>query len=361
VTDKDFIDSSVAMLIGGVAPPLAQSKTAMIRALQGSSGMACVKQPDEDKLCGLDRSGSLRTISPRDVARSEKTSVALDQICKENPAFSFIVDMQDRRLRRLADPGAACFPVFSFNRLPSDTQRVLWPLPKYHDLASNHFLATIDPGAVAWETKEPKLIWRGRTEGRAASKDLIRQEGTRLKAALKRYRTGALDLDGLREVVHSLPRFNALRHVEGDSRFDFGFIDGDGHTVAETPLHGPYARPRVSRQDMQRCKYIAVLRGLDVGSSFYWVMNSGSVGFVMETPFETFGSAHFKPWEHFIPFAEDCSDLKDRFEWAEGNQDACREMVARASEVSAKLARTDLRKAVLHDTVAALNDFQRAQ
>ena len=177
---------------------------------------------------------------------------------------------------------------------------------------------------------------------------------------LKRYHRKKYSEEDLAGLMRGLPRYNAVTTFSEDPRFDFGFVDGDGYVIASTPLHENYGRPRMSRLDMQRFKYIAVLRGLDVGSSFYWVMNSGSVGFVMDTPFETFASAHFRPWEHYVPFREDCSNLVEMFEWAEAHQRECMEMARRASEVCKFLLRQDLRKAILHEVVASVDRMERA-
>ena len=186
-----------------------------------------------------------------------------------------------------------------------------------------------------------------------------RSEGIRLKGILRRYSNEKISKNEVAGLVGQLPRFHALTKVFGDPRFDFGFVDGDGYVIAETPLHADLGRPRMSRIDMQRNKYIAVLRGLDVGSSFYWVMNSGSVGFVMETPYETFASQHFRPWEHYIPFREDCADLNERFDWAEEHTYQCEEMTKRAVDVCRLLSFADVRERVANEVVRRINSLER--
>ena len=130
--------------------------------------------------------------------------------------------------------------------------------------------------------------------------------------------------------------------------------------ISETPLHEHLERPRLSPEDMQQFRYIAVLRGNDVGSSFYWTMNSGSVGFVQDTPYKTFASGHFRPWEHYIPFAEDGSDLPDKLDWAEAHQLECRAMVRRAATVCALLGRVNLRAEVLAAVIRRVGERVKA-
>ncbi len=360
MTEAEFIARSVALMLGGVAGPLAQSEAALLRAFAGSSGIAVAHLPGQnDPLARDPDTGALKTLRLRAVVRNQKVGGSLAQIRAQGPEFGLVTDMQDRRLRDVAEKSDPPYPVFCFNRHKDDANRLLWPLPIYHDLEGDQFLADVRPDAVAWEDKLSCVIWRGTTNGRAEGDGAGRGEGMRLKAALRRYHKGRMTLDQLGKMIATTPRYRTLRHVEGDPRFDFGFIDGEGHIIAETPFHADLEKPRMPREEMQRSKYIAVLRGVDVGSSFYWVMNSGSVGFVMETPFETFASGHFRPWEHYIPFREDLSDLEAHFDWAEAHPDDCKAMTQRAAEVCAFLARADLRAEILREVVARLNGMER--
>jgi len=228
---------------------------------------------------------------------------------------------------------------------------VLWPLAGFHDAGSRGFLGHLDPGRIAWEDKLPKAVWRGGTGGRAMGSSAGRGEGMRLISALRRYQAGTLGRRKLERVICGTHRWQVLDRVKDDPRFDLGFVDSADYVISETPLHQHPERPRLAPEEMQRFRYIAVLRGNDVGSSFYWTMNSGSVGLVQDTPYETFASGHFRPWEHYIPFAEDGRDLPARLEWAESHPQECRAMVRRATAVCALLGRADLRAAVLGGVV----------
>ena len=359
MTEQEFIDQSVAKQLGEVGGPIAQSESAMIRALQGSSGMAVAHVPGEDCLLALDRNGKRKTVARNAPWLPQKTSVALATILKQDPQFGFVVDMQDRRLRDVSEQGDAAYPVFCFNRQVGDKHRILWPLARYHDIDGDQFLAGIQPDSFEWANKKPQMIWRGITGGRSAGMGAGRGEGVRLKSAFKRFREGKISKNRLRNIVSTAPRYRALIHVAGNPKYDFGFVDGGGYVIAETALHAHLERPRIPREVMQEYRYIAVLRGLDVGSSFYWVMNSGSVGFVQDTPFETFASGHFLPWKHFVPFREDCSDLDENFDWAEAHQQECRLLTERAAAICRFVSRDDLRNEILHRVVACLNKMQR--
>ena len=354
MTDDEFIDKSVDLQLGGVTS-IAQSEAAMIRALRGSSGMAVACAPGSQNLYVLGSDGCLQRVTRRRIARNRKTDGALSSLLDHKPTFGFVVDMQDRRLRDISDEGKPSFPVFCFNRAKSDRHRILWPLPHYHDLNEDQFVTCVDPDQVAWQDKVPRAVWRGIVGGRASGSGPGRGEGMRLKTAFRKFQAGKMTLEALETVVSTNPRYRAAAFVAGDPKYDFGFVDGDGYTVSQTPLHENFAQPRMTREHMQMYRYIAVLRGLDVGSSFYWVMNSGSVGFIQDTPFETFASGFFEPWKHYIPFAEDCSDLDARFAWAETHLDACEAMTRAAATRCRLLAQSYTRQKILQRVVQQLN------
>ncbi|WP_218139109.1 glycosyl transferase family 90 [Paracoccus alkenifer] len=290
-----------------------------------------------------------KAVSPRSIAASA-------DIGTFHPRFGYIVDMWDRRTRSTSDNITPPFPVFSFNRLAGEPGRVLWPLAGFHDPSSAGFLGNLESGRIDWDDRLPRVVWRGGTGGRALGSGAGHGEGMRLISALRRHRAGTLGRRKLERVIRSTHRWLVLDRVKDDPRFDLGFVDSADYVISDTPLHAYLERPRLTPQDMQRFRYIAVLRGNDVGSSFYWTMNSGSVGFVQETPYETFASGHFRPWEHYIPFAEDGSDLPARLDWAEANQQECRAMVQRATRVCALLDRTDLRAEALAGVIQRVTE-----
>lgn len=63
----------------------------------------------------------------------------------------------------------------------------------------------------------------------------------------------------------------------------------------------------------------------------------------MDCDFETFGTCHFKRWEHFIPVPKSLKAVDDILDWCASNQDRCQEIARNAVEVAQLLGRTDLR------------------
>lgn len=347
--EKDeFVAKSVALQMGGYSGPVAQDDAALIRALRRSSGMAIAWCPRRQQVLVIEpESDRLRPIGPVPPKDHPKTAAAFALLRSAGADFAFILDMQDRRAKRIEPEGGPTPPVFTFNRLKGDPHRILIPLHGYHDYGTGHFADAVQPDALPWDAKVPRVVWRGITGGRAAMDAQGLAEGMRVKMALRRFRDGRMTEAALRDLLLACPRYGLLERFRDDPRFDMGFVDGDGYVIAQTPLHQHLERPRMAQSAMQGYRYIAVLRGLDVGSSFYWVMNSGSLGLVMDTPFETFASGHFIPGQHYLPFRLDGSDLSAQVEWAEAHQTEAREMSLRAGEISSYLLRSDLRAKIL--------------
>lgn len=293
------------------------------------------------------------------IADQPKTAAALARLIEAGADFAFILDMQDRRAKRIAPHGEPTPPVFSFNRLKADPHRILIPLPVYHDYRTGHFCDAVRPDAVDWADKVPRLVWRGITGGRAALDAEGLSEGMRAKMALRRHRDGRMTEEALREILLACPRYGLLDRCRDNPRFDMGFVDGDGYVIADTPMHSHLERPRLPQSAMQEYRYIAVLRGLDVGSSFYWVMNSGSLGLVMDTPYETFASGHFVPGQHYLPFRLNGSDLSSQLDWADAHEGEARAMIARAGAVSSMLLDPDLRAEILRRLVRQISALPR--
>ena len=74
----------------------------------------------------------------------------------------------------------------------------------------------------------------------------------------------------------------------------------------------------------------------------------------METPFESFASTHFRPWEHYVPFKEDSSDFEERLAWCQANDAECRAMAVRARIVCQKLADATLRQEANRQVIAEI-------
>jgi hypothetical protein len=367
MTEAEFVRRSVEHQLGGVTGAgLCQDEAARVFVEAASSGGAlswngAAQAPYAcNNWVKVSDAEGRETITRVDGRATEvKYLRTLEELLAAGADFSLLVDMQDRRTRNLRLQDGRVFPTVSFNRLVGATDRVLWPLPLYHDIEDEGFLGGIDPKAVPWAEKDSKIVWRGIPGGRASPKGEVRSETVRLFVVLKRHAAGEMSREEALATISTFPRHRFVERLQTDPRADVGFISRKGIKLPNQPLLSHLERPRISRQVMQRSKYLAVVRGNDVASSLYWTMNSGSLGLVMESPFETFGSCHFRPWEHYVPFREDMSDFDAAYEWCEAHQAECEAMTERAAEVCRLLARDDLRREIARDVVSAISRVLR--
>jgi hypothetical protein len=363
VTEAEFVRRSVEHQLGGVtAAGLCQDEAAREFAEAAASGAALSWDAAAEMPRGFnnwaqvrDGEGQLRLSQIGGRSTDEKFVRSLEEMRAAGLDFDLVIDMQDRRTRHLRLQDGRVFPTLSFNRLVGATDRVLWPLPLYHDIEDEGFLGGIDPKAVPWAEKDSKIVWRGIPGGRASPKGEVRSETVRLFVVLKRHAAGEMSREEALATISTFPRHRFVERLNGDPRADVGFISRKGIKLPTQPLLAHLERPRISRQEMQRSKYLAVVRGNDVASSLYWTMNSGSLALVMESPFETFGSCHFRPWQHYVPFREDMSDFDAAYDWCEAHQAECQAMTERAAEVCRLLARADLRLEIARGVVGAIS------
>ncbi len=84
-------------------------------------------------------------------------------------------------------------------------------------------------------------------------------------------------------------------------------------------------------------RYLLALDGYDGPSSWYWMLNSNSVVIRQKSDWLMFGDSYFVPWVHFVPIAEDASDIMDVFDWCEKNQATCEKISSNAKAAWAVL------------------------
>ena len=66
--------------------------------------------------------------------------------------------------------------------------------------------------------------------------------------------------------------------------------------------------------------------------AFAWKMRSGSVVLSAASPWETFFTRLFEPWIHFVPIANDYSDLAEKLDWCRSHDDKCRSIARSARQ-----------------------------
>ncbi len=365
--DAVFVDASVDMQLGSIETcNLVANAESRARAMQGSSGSALMWNTQLGRPYPYNgwvlKDGNApgepnALINQNGYVNPRKVPGTLQELLAYGARSDLLIDMQDRRLRNIALADGSLHPVFTFNREIGSVGRILWPLPGYYDLGSNGFLGPPDWTPVRWQNKCNRVAWRGSHGGRADRHGEVRREGLRLKPLLRKFEQGKLTKAQVEDILFYFPRHRIVQRYIDDSRFDLGFTSATQKIALENyEFFRPYIKPRMLQQDALQFKYLLVLRGADVGSSFYWTMNSGSLGLVMEGYFESFASGHFKPWEHYVPFKADLSDLEERLEWCRNNDAECEDITRNARAVCKLLDRADLRAEIGRLIVARMED-----
>jgi hypothetical protein len=96
----------------------------------------------------------------------------------------------------------------------------------------------------------------------------------------------------------------------------------------------------INRKDMIDYKYILDIDGnASTWDATAWKLNSGSVIMKSDSAWSQWFYQDYKEWVHYVPIAEDFSDIKEKFDWCESNQYACQNMINRCKELFQKVYR----------------------
>lgn len=105
-------------------------------------------------------------------------------------------------------------------------------------------------------------------------------------------------------------------------RYDVGF------TSLKNQPHRHYnLKPRLSIAQQLQSKYIISLEGYDLASNLKWILISNSIP-VMPKPkwMSWIIESNLKPYVHYLPLNEDLENLGELINWANNNQDQCRQI-----------------------------------
>jgi hypothetical protein len=360
MTEADFAGAQIVHRLGSLGS-CEVSVTARDHAVAASSGSALAWNAGAGQPYAVNgwqgpqgRADLVQNTNPG--TKPHKARDALMSLLGSGLDHDVLIDMQDRRVRALALPSGTVFPTVSFNRLPDSPGRVLWQMPgSLHQIGSGNFLGPFpDPDALAWEDRAPRLVWRGAPTGRALTSLDLRQEGLRFEGVFAQVSKGRRNMDWAAAQLAQVPRFAFVRALRDNPMADVGFVERPNLAPMSRPLINPLLSPPMPARMQARFKYIAVLRGADLASSYFWTMNSGSLALVMDSPWQSFASVHFRPWEHYVPFRVDLSDLQDRLAWCAAHPRDCAAMVRAAQTVCLLLSQPGLRAQIDRAVVDAM-------
>lgn len=88
-----------------------------------------------------------------------------------------------------------------------------------------------------------------------------------------------------------------------------------------------------SRAEQLAYRYIVDIDGFArTWDAWAWKMMSGSTVLAVDSPWASFFSDQFAPWQHYVPISNDCSDLAQKLEWCRDNPEECAAIADRAHQ-----------------------------
>jgi Glycosyl transferase family 90 len=95
-----------------------------------------------------------------------------------------------------------------------------------------------------------------------------------------------------------------------------------------------YVDDYIDRKEMINYKYILDIDGnASTWDATAWKLNSGSVILKTDSNWVQWFYGDYKKWVHYVPVADDFSDIQEKFKWCEENQDKCKEMVSNCKKL----------------------------
>ena len=183
----------------------------------------------------------------------------------------------------------------------------------YHDafqpiisIVSNfgrHFYSlmhVIENDTEPWDQKKSRAIYRGLCTGR--SKSMYRGKNT---DAISEY-----------DLCQQIPRCRLVYEYHNSTLVD-AKLTASTHTDQSYSIHGiPMIGHSLSMKELLQNKGIIMIEGNDVSSGLKWALFSKSV-VLTQTPTVTSWAMEelLVPWVHYIPLANDLSDVHEKVQW----------------------------------------------
>ena len=178
---------------------------------------------------------------------------------------------------------------------------IVWLLNKerhYKDLESYQSKIVNQGKEVPWSEKIPKVFWRGTNTG-------------------SRY-------DNLAQWVN---------YNDGHTDIAFSNVMGAHSDFRHKYVNSHYFREKQSLLEMNRYKYLLSVEGNDVATGLKWMLYSNSVVFMSRPTVATWAMEDLLvPFVHYIPLANDYSNLLEMVKWANEHDEACQEISKRATD-----------------------------
>ncbi|KAJ6532869.1 glycosyl transferase family 90-domain-containing protein [Mycena vulgaris] len=210
------------------------------------------------------------------------------------------------------------YPMLSMSKISPCFSDILFPTEYYYARSwwSGKFP---HPDNIPWESKLPKIYWRGMSNGgmilgdnyhhfaRFKLADLAREHSDLMDVAITRFAETLCEQDCDRAAV--MAEYNI--------------------TDASQP-----------REELYRYKYAIDVDGTTFSGRYLGLLRSGSLVF-KSTVFEEYFNDWLRPFEHYVPVKADLSDLVQQIEWANAHPDEARLIQQKGLEFARRVLTDD--------------------
>ena len=160
------------------------------------------------------------------------------------------------------------------------------------------YIPDVKRNETDFDRKKNILVWRGATTG---------QEGNGFETN----------------------RLLAVKKMIDDKSCDVGF----SLVCQDQSPDKRLVKNSMSLKEQLEYKYLLSLEGNDVASGLKWQLYSNSVVFMREPRIVSWAMEDkLEPFVHYVPLLDDFSDFKEKIEWANNNQDKCKQISSNATK-----------------------------
>jgi hypothetical protein len=90
----------------------------------------------------------------------------------------------------------------------------------------------------------------------------------------------------------------------------------------------------IESKEMAEYKYILDMDGNGcTWDATAWKLNSGSIIMKVESAWRQWFYDDYRPWVHYVPIADDFSDLQEKYYWCESHPEECEKIISNAKDL----------------------------
>ena len=178
--------------------------------------------------------------------------------------------------------------------------------------------------------KFPVAVWRGASTGYHI--DGHNSRGKLVEKYFdKKINPPRFSLENAKMVVQKV-----LGLYRPKSKVDICFsklTQGATHTKGSQKYYSQFVCPGKSMKEMLLYRYLISVEGNDVATGLKWMLYSNSVVFMQPPTLETrFREGSVIPWLHYIPLAEDFTDLMEKIQFCDNHVFICQKVAEMGTE-----------------------------